>query len=105
MHKRNIKNIDTALRIYYENTEIGNAEIRELFGNLANSTILSMKNDVLNKMTERNIQRFRYHTVNTEVAFEVWGIDVEDLEKRRSKLIMLGLTRGNTSPNDDLLCD
>lgn len=97
MYKRNIKNIETALRIYYENTEIGNPEIRELFGNIANSTILSMKNEVLKEMTERKIQRFRYHTVNTEVAFEVWGIDINDLERRRSKLIKLGLLPKSTA--------
>jgi len=97
MHKRNIKNLDTAIRIYYENTEIGNPEIRELFGNLANSTILHMKNEVLKEMTERKTPRFRYHTVNTEVAFEVWGIDVSDLEKRRSKLIKLGLLPKSTA--------
>ena len=91
MHKRNIKDISTALRIYYENTEIGNSEIRELFGSLANSTMYHMKNEVLKVMAERNTPRYRHHTVNTEVAFEVWGIDVDDLEKRRAKLIKLGL--------------
>lgn len=91
MRAHKIQSIDTALRLYYENEELSNADIRELFGDIAQSTIAKMKNEVLAVMTERNTQRWRYHTVNTEVAYEVWGINVESLERRRAKLIKLGM--------------
>jgi hypothetical protein len=96
MRKRAISDIDTALRLYYEKDELDNKDISLLFGGIVPSTVSSMKKEVLAKMAEENITRFRYHTVNTEVAYRVWGIDVEKLEKRRAKLIKLGLMQINT---------
>ena len=96
MRKRAIADIDTALRLYYEKDELDNKDITTLFNGIAPSTVCSMKKEVLAKMDEKKIPRFRYHTVNTEVAYEVWGIDVENLEKRRAKLIKLGLLQTNS---------
>ena len=84
-------NIETALKIYYENFEIGNKEIKTLFGSISTATIAKMKNAVYDEMLKRGILRYSYYGVNTEVAYEVWGIDVEDLERRRKKLQRLNL--------------
>ena len=91
MCPKEIVSIDVALKVYYSNPEIGNKEIRELFGPMSTSTLANMKRTVLREMTERGIKSFRDHTVNTKVAYEVWGLDVDDLEKRRKKLQALGL--------------
>lgn len=87
-----ISNIETALRIYYTYPEIGNKEIRELFGTIGNSTIAAYKKAVIEEQIDRNVRTSRLNTVNTEVAFEVWGIDVTDLERRRAKLKALNLS-------------
>ncbi|MCH5209446.1 MAG: hypothetical protein J1F01_00630 [Oscillospiraceae bacterium] len=84
--------INEAIRIYYTYPELGNKEIRELFGNLANSTISNYKKAVREVQTERNIKTSQKNAVNTEVAYEVWGIDVENLEQRRKKLKALGMS-------------
>ena len=96
MRTRAITNIDTALRIYYEKDELDNKDICELFGGLSESKAISMKKEVLKEMAARGIPRFRKHTVNTDVAYELWGINVERLEKNRAKLIKLGIAQSNT---------
>ena len=41
---------------------------------------------------EKGQKPFDFFTVSTATAYEAWGIDVEDLEKRRNKLKKLNLT-------------
>lgn len=84
--------IDEAIRIYYTYPELGNKEIRELFGNLANSTISNYKKAVREVQIDRDVKTSQKDAVNTAVAYEVWGIDIEDLEQRRSKLKELGMS-------------
>ena len=91
MMRFSITDIPTALRIYYQYPEIGSKEIRELFGGGANSTVAKLKKSAWDKMTENGISNFGAHKVNTKCAYEAWGIDVDDLEKRLSKLQKLGM--------------
>lgn len=92
---RNKNKIDImeALRIYYQYIEIGNAEIRTLFRCTANDTIAKKKQPVLAKMARDSIRVHTHGHVNTRVAFEVWGIDVKELEMRRKNLIRLGFIK------------
>lgn len=83
--------IDKALYIYYAYTEIGNKEIRELFGKMGNSTIAQYKRAVIAQQAEDEVYTSGFATVDTKTAYKVWGIDVEDLERRRDKLQKLGL--------------
>ena len=102
MRSADIQNIDVALRLYYTKHELGNKEITELFGKLSSSTIAQMKNEVLEKMDELQTPKYRYHTVNTEVAYDVWGINVAELERKRAKLIKLGLLQSSQSTDSKL---
>jgi len=86
-----ITNIETALTVYYSHAELGNAEIRKLFGKLSPTTVARLKRIVKDQMCERDIASFGSHTVNTEIAYMVWGIDVETLERRLQKLRELQL--------------
>lgn len=83
--------IKTVVRVYYENPELGTAEIKMLFGNIAGSTIAKLKNAVLKEMSANNILQFGYACVNTELAYKVWNIDIEDYERRMAKLNKLKL--------------
>lgn len=85
-----IQDIGTAVRLYYANVELTNSDIRKLFGKLSNSTVTSMKKKVLEVMAERDTPRYNPHAVNTDIAYEVWGLDIVDLEKRYKKLQKLG---------------
>ena len=42
-------------------------------------------------MAEDNVYTYGMYKINTECAYKAWGINVEDLEKRRNKLKKLGL--------------
>ncbi|MGN0181446.1 MAG: hypothetical protein ACI4DP_03400 [Candidatus Ornithomonoglobus sp.] len=91
MRAKSIKDVNTAIHIYYAYPEMDNSQIKELFGIAANSTIARYKKPVLEKQTEDGVKTMCAYTVNTKTAYEVWGIDVADLEKRRDKLKKLGL--------------
>lgn len=93
MKVKAIKDIDTALRIYYSYTELTNKHIKELFGGIADTTVARYKKSVLDAQAANNIKTSQHHTIDTETAFEVWGIDVEKLERRRAKLRKLGLEK------------
>ena len=76
-------NIEAALEIYYSMPEIGNAEIAEIFGFSDKSTlsIRQKKLQVKKFMAENDIKTWNPSSVKTKTAFEVWGIDVSELEK------------------------
>ncbi len=86
-----ISDIDTALEVYYRHSEIGNREIERLFGKHSSATICKLKKAVKAEMNKRNVYSYGANKVNTAIAFEVWHIDINDLEKRRDKLKKLDL--------------
>ncbi|MCL2663646.1 MAG: hypothetical protein FWE83_10040 [Oscillospiraceae bacterium] len=86
-----ITSIDNALKIYYTHSEIGNKEIALLFGRHSSATAAKLKKVVKNEMIKRNEISYGLYKVKTGTAFDVWGIDVSDLEKRRKKLQALKL--------------
>ena len=89
-----IANINTAIRIYYEYPELQNAQIKELFGKeLADSTLCKYKKAVRAEALIRGVYTNMPSAVNTKLAYEVWGIDVKDLEQRRNKLKQLGFMK------------
>ena len=91
MTTHKIQDLDTAIRIYYECYELGNKEIAALFGAKSSATLVRIKKIARDYMLTNDIRQFGFHAVNTKAAFEAWGLDIEDLEKRRAKLIKLGL--------------
>jgi len=86
-----ITSIDNALKIYYSHSELGNKEISSLFGRLSSATTAKLKKLVKDEMNIRDILSYGLNKINTTVAFDVWGIDINDLEKRRKKLKTLEL--------------
>jgi len=86
-----ITSIDNALKIYYSHSELGNKEISSLFGRLSSATTAKLKKLVKDEMNIRDILSYGFNKINTTVAFDVWGIDINDLEKRRKKLKALEL--------------
>lgn len=82
---------ETVLRIYYANAELGSPEIRELFGDISPATIVKLKRKARTLMRERGVGHFNYYSVNTEVAFEAWGINVEKVERMYKRAKALGL--------------
>ena len=77
--------IEMAVRLYYETPEITNADIKELFSTGETQTI-KIKKAVKEEMEKRGVKSWLPHSVNTEIAYEVWGIDIDNFEKRLKKL-------------------
>lgn len=92
-----ITSLETAIRLYYERIELSNSDIRELFGKLAPATIKSLKNKALAIMTERNTPVWNAQRVNTEIAYEAWGLNIADLERRFKKLKIDGIAASAAS--------
>lgn len=86
-----ITGIETAIRIYYQYPEIGSKEMAELFIRHSKSTINRLKRLAYEQMIKDDVYSHGMYKVNTTSAFTAWGIDIDDLEKRRSKLLKLGL--------------
>ncbi len=88
-----IADVETAVRIFYENIEIGNEEIMTLFPGISRATARKLKGIVQEKMLEDEIPVFNALSVNTRVAYPMWGLDINELEGRLIKLRRLKLTR------------
>lgn len=87
---RLVKDLKTCLRIYYTYPELGSAEIKELFG-VSDGVATALKKPVREAQIKENVMVLDKYCVNTELAFKVWGIDIEDIERRIKKLEELGL--------------
>ena len=86
-----IRNIETAIEIYYSNIELDNQNIRNLFvtakgGELSSSRVCELKNVAREEMRKEGVPVYNDCRVNTKVAYKAWGIDVLDLENRYMKL-------------------
>lgn len=93
-----IKDVDAVLRAYYGTGYIGNKEISKIFGTNCSSTMRRLKKPVEEVEIERNIPKVVPNHLNVKVAFEVWGIDVPELERNRKKLQQLNLAQ-EVNPN------
>jgi hypothetical protein len=87
-----IVSLETAVRLYYEKLELGNAELRELFGaRHSPKTFARLKEYARARMKEHNIDTYGLYTVNTKAAYEAWGLNIADLETRYQKLRKLSM--------------
>jgi hypothetical protein len=92
MLSKNIAPPDVCLKVYYGASmgEVGNAEIRTLFGEkIGSATITRIKKKTAERMHELNTPRIDARSVNVKVLFEVLGLDVAALERNYRKLVKL----------------
>ncbi|MBQ9709466.1 MAG: hypothetical protein IJV67_02460 [Clostridia bacterium] len=81
-----LENLQEAVELYYGKIELQNADVKKIFGVKSDSKVASLKKKVQQEMQKRGVPAWTPHGINTYIAFEVWGIDVADLEKRLKKL-------------------
>lgn len=89
----NIVDVGLAIKIYYETMWLRNKEIRALFGAVGHTTTVKLKNMANDLMRERGLMPWDATSVNTAIAYEAWGLDIADLEKRYSKLLKYGMRK------------
>lgn len=88
-------NIETAVRLYYEKSELMSADIKLLFSCGA-TTATRLKNQARQEMAKKGVHSWIPSSVNTKVAFETWGIDIADFERRLKKLRSLNMEEVTT---------
>lgn len=98
-----LPDMSLALRFYYEKPELTSADIKQLF-DVCGTTATQKKREVLNEMAKQDppVRTWQRGAVNTKLAYEVWGIDVKDLEERLMRLKELekaGVINKNEIPN------
>ncbi len=86
-----IRDMEAAIRIYYEKPLLFNKDIKELFGDISQVTVLKLKTAARDRMREKGIPDWNARAADTETAYQAWGLDIQDLEKRLYKLRKLGL--------------
>lgn len=84
-----IKSIRDAVEIYYTMDSMNTADIMRLFGCCATKA-RDIKRPVQLAMKERRILPRTQGCVSTEVAYEIWGIDIQALERRFQKAEKFG---------------
>ena len=80
-------NIELAIELYYSQNELTNKDIKRIFG-CSDSHVQTMKKKVYTQMAKENVRPlvFEAKNVNCEYAFVVWGLDIEELERKYKKL-------------------
>ena len=80
-----VKDIRAAIELYWSKTEIGTNDICGLFG-VNRDRAAKLKAVAREAMEERKTINYNALCVNTEVAYESWGLQIADLERRYTKL-------------------
>lgn len=83
--------IKTAVELYWQKPALRNADIHTLFPNIGKDTVQRLKKIARARTNELNKMQWSSTTVNTPDAYEAWGLDINDLEKRYAKLKKLGV--------------
>ena len=78
--------LEIAIRLYYEKSEIGNPDIRKLFGKISTGRIVGLKNLARELMIENKCRVWNPVSVNTKLAYKSWGLDIKDLEERYARI-------------------
>ncbi len=81
-------NIAMAIEIYYSQNDLSNKDIMQIFG-CSSSHASCLKKRVHQRMAEEDVRPvvFDASNVNAEYAFKVWGLDIDELERKYQKLM------------------
>lgn len=91
---RPVKDINAALEAYYcSNGYINNTQIKRIFGLKSDSAIAKIKHMVQDEEVKRGVPIVIPKHVNVKIAYEMWGIDINELERNRKKLTELNLAQ------------
>lgn len=81
-----IASVETAVTAYYAKPQLGNAEINEIFGGLSKGKVCQLKVLAREKMEELGIPLMNNRTVDADAAYQAWGLNIGDLERRYAKI-------------------
>lgn len=81
-----IASVEVAVTMYYEKPWLFNADIHELFPHIGDSTVQKLKACAREEAEKQGKMQYNSRSVLTKPAYIAWGLDIDDLEKRLSKL-------------------
>lgn len=76
-------NINTAVTLYYQKTELTSKDISAIFG-CCKSTANMLKRSARAEQDKAQIPAYNSRAVNTEFAFKQWGLDIKRLERAQN---------------------
>ena len=94
-----VKDLGTAIRVYYSRHELGIKDIKELFG-VGNNSAYKLKAIARELMAERQCPTYDLHKANTRIAYEAWGLDIKAIEQGYAKLLKYGLYQSEVAENE-----
>lgn len=94
MAKPALINVKEAVKIYYSNIEIGTSEIKQIFS-VGSTTAGRLKKAVKEQMAMENKKSMFSGNILTKTAYQVWGLDIGELERMYNKSVALGLEETN----------
>lgn len=77
-----IASIEELVDIYDTRIELNNTDLRRIFGKISSSTIAKIKNRVRDETRKQNHWTMGTYSIRTDVAYQVWGLDIAELRKR-----------------------
>lgn len=84
--------VETVLRIYLQHpNEIGNAQIRALFGVKSNASVAKIKRAIREIMLKEGLKVWNPANVSTEATFKHAGIEIERYKKLYLERRKIGL--------------
>ena len=92
-----IASVEIAVRLYYERIFLSNKDIQTLFPGIGCDTVQKLKKLARAKASEQNKMQYNSYTVMTESAYQAWGLDIDQLERRLTKLRKLGIVNTEAS--------
>ncbi len=82
-------NVEVAVMVYAKYSELGTDQIRELFGEISDSTVHKLKTRAREQMEKDGAAVFDKRSVDTDSAYKAWNLDIKALEVRYRRLIRL----------------
>lgn len=98
MKDRKTPTVSKIVEIGLNYQEFGTRQIMELF-DVGRSAAVRIKNEVKAEMLKRKIYTWNPTNINTRLAFELWGFDLESAERAYKKLTQLGLPKRSLDPH------
>lgn len=81
-----ITSLETAIELYLKKSELSSEDIKTLFGDICKDRVVKLKRLAREKIAEKGVMVWNPRYVNTAAAYEAWGLDINDLERRYRKL-------------------
>lgn len=78
--------VDILVDMYYENPWLFNADIKKIFPGIGSTTVQKLKIVAREEAAKQGKMQYNSRSVLTKPAYIAWGLDIDDLEKRLSKL-------------------